>query len=78
MIGPLKFFSDSARDSLLTGTNAQFLEDRYAQYLNDPASVDENWRHFFASLDQQSAHLVQAGQASGGTVPRLTESAAAN
>ncbi len=77
MIGPLKFFSDSSRDSLLTGTNARFLEDRYRQYLDDPASVDEDWRHFFAGLDQQSAHLVKASRPAGRMAPRLTETAAA-
>ncbi len=34
-------------DSLLSGENLPFLEDLYAQYLEDAASVDESWRTFF-------------------------------
>ena len=77
MIGPLKLFSDASPNTLLTGANARFLEERYQQYLNDPASVDDSGRHFFASLDQQSAHLGQASPAGRTPAPRLTETAAA-
>jgi 2-oxoglutarate dehydrogenase E1 component len=34
-------------DSLLSGENLPFLEDLYAQYLEDADSVDESWRTFF-------------------------------
>ena len=37
--------------SFLYGGNAQFIEQLYARYLEDPASVDQHWRQFFASLD---------------------------
>jgi 2-oxoglutarate dehydrogenase E1 component len=36
--------------SALNGTNANFVEDMYEQYLNDPDSVDEQWRNQFHSI----------------------------
>ncbi|MDE2446243.1 MAG: 2-oxoglutarate dehydrogenase E1 component [Alphaproteobacteria bacterium] len=38
------------QSSFLYGGNAKFVEDLYQQYLNDPASVDPNWRVFFQGL----------------------------
>src|SRR5215217_4537573 len=37
--------------SFLYGGNARFIEELYAKYLQNPASVDPEWRHFFAALD---------------------------
>ncbi len=37
--------------SFLYGGNAQFIEQLYARYLENPAAVDDHWRQFFASLD---------------------------
>jgi len=39
----------------LNGGNAGFLDALYEQYLRDPASVDERWRAYFASLGPASA-----------------------
>ncbi|MBL4743375.1 MAG: HAMP domain-containing protein, partial [Cycloclasticus sp.] len=36
--------------SALNGTNANFVEDMYEQYLNDPESIDEQWREQFNSI----------------------------
>ncbi len=36
--------------SFLQGTNAEYIEQLYAQYANDPAAVDEAWQAFFAAL----------------------------
>ncbi|MCA0432128.1 MAG: 2-oxoglutarate dehydrogenase E1 component [Proteobacteria bacterium] len=36
--------------SFLYGGNAQFIEQLYARYLEDPAAVDPHWRSYFASL----------------------------
>jgi len=36
--------------SALNGANANFVEDLYEQYLNDPDSVDEQWREKFQSI----------------------------
>jgi 2-oxoglutarate dehydrogenase E1 component len=39
-----------ALTSFLHGANASFLTELYAKYQSDPASVDPEWRAFFASL----------------------------
>ena len=40
---------ESAPDrTILSGVNAQYLEQLYAQYLANPASVSEEWQAFFA------------------------------
>jgi 2-oxoglutarate dehydrogenase E1 component len=36
--------------SFLYGANAAFVEELYARYARDPASVDASWRAFFAGL----------------------------
>ncbi len=36
--------------SFLQGHNAQYVEQLYARYANDPHAVDESWRAFFESL----------------------------
>ena len=51
--------------SSLYGTNSPYLEDLYQQYQQDPASVPDNWRTFFASLgdspDMGSSASVRTG-----------------
>src|SRR5690348_1709499 len=42
-----------ARTSFLYGSNAGFIEDLYARYSKDPASVDAEWRDFFQSLKEE-------------------------
>ncbi len=36
--------------SFMQGHNAQYLEQMYARYANDPAAVDESWQEFFRAL----------------------------
>ncbi len=36
--------------SFMQGHNAEYLEQLYARYANDPNAVDEGWRAFFANL----------------------------
>jgi 2-oxoglutarate dehydrogenase E1 component len=48
--------------SFLSGTNAQFLEALYAQYLANPASVDPEWQAYFASLGEQRLTPTQLGR----------------
>ena len=45
----LKFLTDS---SYLFAANAPFIEELYENYLDDPASVSEDWRAFFDRLNQ--------------------------
>ncbi len=49
--------------SFLYGGNAQFIEQLYAKYLENPAAVDVHWRQFFAGLED-NAELAKA-QVSG-------------
>ena len=39
-----------ALSSFLQGTNATYIDDIYARYEKDPASVDSEWQEFFKSL----------------------------
>ncbi len=47
-----------AQTSFLQGANAAYIEEMQAQYERNPGSVGDEWRHFFASLQEepQSAH----------------------
>ncbi len=40
--------------SFLYGGNAQFIEQLYAKYLENPAAVDQHWRQFFAGLEDNA------------------------
>jgi len=42
-----------ARTSFLYGGNADYIEDLYARYERDPASVDAEWQSFFQSLKDE-------------------------
>jgi 2-oxoglutarate dehydrogenase E1 component len=50
------------RTSFLFGTNAAYIEALYAQYLENPDAVDETWRDYFASLEQQDLSPAQVGR----------------
>src|SRR5512134_1778325 len=50
-----------ARTSFLQGVNATYLAELHARYEEDPASVDSDWRAFFASLeDNKESVLAEA------------------
>src|SRR5258706_6732657 len=46
-----------ALSSFLQGTNAPYIDDIYARYEKDPASVDTEWQAFFKSLKDQPADV---------------------
>ena len=46
-----------ALSSFLQGTNASYIDDIYARYEKDPASVDAEWQEFFKSLKDPSADV---------------------
>src|SRR5215472_16329225 len=46
-----------ALSSFLQGTNATYIDDIYARYENDPASVDSEWQEFFKSLKDAPADV---------------------
>ena len=45
--------------SFLYGGNAQYIEQLYAKYLENPAAVDQHWRQFFAGLEYNAALAKQ-------------------
>src|ERR1700694_4877561 len=48
-----------ALSSFLQGTNAPYIDDLYARYEKDPASVDADWQAFFKSLKDQPADALK-------------------
>jgi len=44
---------DSQPRSFLTGHNADYIAELHVRYLEDPTSVDESWRGFFAELQDE-------------------------
>src|ERR1700743_1302800 len=48
-----------ALSSFLQGTNAAYIDDLYARYEQDPASVDSEWQEFFKSLKDKPARRHQ-------------------
>ena len=46
-----------ALSSFLHGTNAAYIDDLYARYEKDPASVDTEWQEFFKSLKDTPADV---------------------
>ncbi|MBV9561862.1 MAG: 2-oxoglutarate dehydrogenase E1 component [Bradyrhizobium sp.] len=46
-----------ARSSFLQGTNATYIDEIYARYEQDPASVDGEWQEFFKSLKDTPADV---------------------
>jgi len=48
--------------SFLSGANAQFIEQLYAQYQANPDSVDASWRQWFAELGERGLDPAQLGR----------------
>ena len=47
-------FQEMLSSSYLSGANAAFVEELYEQYLQDPASIDGDWRAYFEDLARQT------------------------
>src|SRR6202048_6067 len=48
-----------ALSSFLQGTNATYIDEIYARYEKDPASVDPEWQEFFKSLKDPPADILK-------------------
>jgi len=48
--------------SFLFGSNAAYVEALYAQYLENPESVDPSWAVYFAELGQAALTPAQTGR----------------
>jgi 2-oxoglutarate dehydrogenase E1 component len=66
-----------ARTSFLQGANAAYIEEMQAQYERNPGSVSDEWRHFFASLqEERSDGTAPFGDHGGPSWARPLEQAA--
>ncbi|MCL2179253.1 MAG: 2-oxoglutarate dehydrogenase E1 component [Proteobacteria bacterium] len=50
--------SNKAFDALLSGSNIEFIESLYAQYLENPAKVEPSWAELFAPMGREGVPLV--------------------
>ena len=53
-----KTLQEEWASSCLAGSNAVYLEQLYEDYLQDPSSVDANWKSYFDSLPRVNGHSV--------------------
>jgi 2-oxoglutarate dehydrogenase E1 component len=53
------------KNTFLTGTNAAFIAELYARYLEDPQSVDASWRGFFAELGEEPKAFLREMEGPG-------------
>ncbi|MFQ5625368.1 MAG: 2-oxoglutarate dehydrogenase E1 component [Methyloligellaceae bacterium] len=51
-----------ARTSFLHGANADYIEELYAQYQNNPQSVDAGWQAFFRDLKDNSDDVLREAE----------------
>ena len=65
--------ADSDGTTFLSGNNAGFIAELYARFLDDPGSVDESWRRFFAEIadDPAAVRAEQQGPSWGHPLPAI-------
>ncbi len=61
-------FLDTA---FLYGANAPYIEDLYARYQENPASVDAGWREFFSNFSDQPSDALKLARGASWTRPDL-------
>ncbi|MCM2344531.1 MAG: 2-oxoglutarate dehydrogenase E1 component [Alphaproteobacteria bacterium] len=59
--------AQSERMTFLSGSNAEYIAHLYSQYLMNPSKVDDSWRGFFGSLDDNEAALLRELQGASWT-----------
>ena len=62
----------------LYGGNSSFIEELYARYLADPASVEPSWRAYFDALDPENRVLFERARAALAPRPRELRPVPAN
>src|SRR5271166_4717952 len=68
--------ADQLATTMLYGGNAIFIEDLYAQFLQDPLSVDPEWRAYFESLPQAGTGAAPPAPSAERTAPPRPQGAA--
>ncbi|MBU2089795.1 MAG: hypothetical protein KKB63_04450, partial [Alphaproteobacteria bacterium] len=51
--------SNSDIDTVLSGANAPFISELYAQYLENPGSVDASWQSIFGELGDINGTAIE-------------------
>ena len=59
--------------SFMQGHNAEYIEQLYARYADNPNAVDESWRAFFASLGDAPADVIALPDGSAVYVPNRAD-----
>jgi 2-oxoglutarate dehydrogenase E1 component len=59
--------------SFLYGANARWIEELYARYEQDPASVDAGWREFFKALKDERSDVIQSARGASWKHPNWPE-----
>jgi 2-oxoglutarate dehydrogenase E1 component len=70
---------DFKGSSHLFGANAVFVEELYNSFLNDPTSVDREWRTFFGELNENQKAAISCTRSPswGGTIAKVVGAAVA-
>ncbi len=55
--------------SFLHGANTAYIEEMHALYERNPGSVSDEWRHFFASLQEEQGHASAEAAGASWAVP---------
>ncbi len=63
-----------ALTSFLYGGNAGYIEELYADWQDDPASVDAEWRDFFAAMKDDAASVRKSARGASWTKPGWPQS----
>ncbi len=72
--------NDQANDifeqtSFLYGGNADYIDELYASYQNDPSSVNAEWREFFAALGDDAGDVKKNAQGASWAKPNWPQAA---
>lgn len=59
--------ASSERMTFLSGANAEYIAHLYSQYLTSPSKIDDSWRAFFDTLDDNEAALLRELQGASWT-----------
>ena len=65
-----------ANTSFLHGANASYIEEQHARYQENPGSVPEEWRNFFANLHDNPESITSEAEGPSWAPHNLNEDAA--
>jgi multifunctional 2-oxoglutarate metabolism enzyme len=68
--------AQDARPQDVLGPNAWLVDEMFEQYLDDPSSVSESWREFFADYRRDADGALPPPRSNGGAAPARSEETA--